>query len=560
MPKNFVPLLFGALAFLSIPGSADDKTPARPNILLILADDLGFSDLGCYGSEIKTPHLNALAADGLRFTQFYNATRCCPTRASLLTGLYPHQAGVGGMTGDQKQPGYRGHLLPNATTLAEVLKSAGYRTFMVGKWHLGKPNPIERGFEEFYGMPGGFNSYWKEKPSFTRLPEGRSGRDYAPGKFYSTDAFADYSIDFINAAHRDTPGQPWFLYLAFNAPHFPLHAWPEDIAKYEDDYLRGWDAIRAERLERMKKLGIVPPDTSLPPRSEWHNDMKGTEGENPAWDSLPEDRRRDLARRMAVYAAMVDRMDAAIGRVVADLKSTGQMDNTLILFLSDNGACAEWDPFGLDESTGPKTTNILHTGEDLKAVGGPDSYISYGSAWANASNTPFRLYKHYANEGGISTPLIVHWPGHLSGQGELRTQPGHITDIMATLTAVSGAKYPAHAPDGTPITPMEGTSLLPEFTGTTSIERDPIFWEHEGNAAVRKDHWKLVRIGREGPWELYDMNSDRTELHNIAKVHPEVVKTLAADWEAWAGRTCVTPYPHEKRHGKKDVNTGPREE
>jgi len=553
-------LLFCVFCALCGSSHAAPPTATRPNILLILADDLGFSDLGCYGSEIKTPNLDALAKDGLRFTQFYNAARCCPTRASLLTGLYPHQAGVGGMTGDQKQPGYRGHLLPNAATLAEVLKSAGYRTFMVGKWHLGKPNPVERGFEEFYGMLGGFNSCWKEKPAFTRLPEGRNERDYAPGQFYSTDAFADYAIDFINAAHRGTPGQPWFLYLAFNAPHFPLHARAEDIAKYEDCYLRGWDAIRSERLERMKKLGIVPADTSLPPRSEWHNDMKRTQGENPAWDSLPEDRRRDLARRMAVYAAMVDRMDAAIGRVVADLKSTGQMDNTLLLFLSDNGACAEWDPFGLDESTGPKTTNILHTGEDLKTVGGPDSYISYGSAWANASNTPFRLYKHYANEGGISTPLIVHWPGHLSEPGGLRTQPGHIADIMATLTDVSGAKYPVTAPDGTPITPMEGTSLLPAFTGTSPAERTPIFWEHEGNAAVRKDHWKLVRIGREGPWELYDMNSDRTELHDLSKTHPEVVQTLAGEWEAWAVRAHIKPCPHEKRHGKKEQKPDLQEE
>lgn len=539
-------LLFASLIF---GGFAAEPESRRPNILLILADDLGFSDIGCYGGEIHTPNLDALAANGLRFTQFYNSTRCCPSRASLLTGLYPHQAGVGEMTTDKHLPGYRGHLLPNAVTLAEVLKSAGYRTFMVGKWHLGKPNPVERGFEEFYGMLGGFNSYWKEKPAFTRLPEGRGARDYPPGKFYSSDAFADYAIDFINQARSDTPGKPWFLYLAFNAPHFPLHAWPEDIAKYEDYYLRGWDAIRSERLERLKKLGVVPADTPLPPRSEWHNDMKGTEGGNPAWDSLPEDRRRDLARRMAVYAAAVDRMDAAIGRVVADLKSNGQLDNTLILFLSDNGACAEWDPFGMDVSTGPKTTNILHTGNDLKSVGGPDSYISYGSGWANASNTPFRLYKHYGNEGGISTPLIVHWPGHVTGG--LRTQPGHITDIMATLADVGGAKYPTQSADGTPVTPMEGKSFVPEFAGKT-VERGPIFWEHEGNAAMRDGNWKLVRVGPGGLWELYDMSTDRTELRDLASANPEKVKAMAAQWNDWADRTHVNPGPPGKHPGKKE--------
>lgn len=543
------PLIFSLLFLAGVASaSAVESSPARPNILLILADDLGFSDLGCCGGEIKTPNLDALAADGLRFTQFYNASRCCPSRASLLTGLYPHQAGVGEMTGDKKLPGYRGHLLPNATTLAEVLKSAGYRTFMVGKWHLANPGPVERGFEEFYGMIGGFNSYWKETP-YTRLPEGRSHRDYPPGKFYSTDVFADYAIDFINQAHHDTSGKPWFLYLAFNAPHFPLHAWPEDIAKYEDYYLRGWDVVRAERLKRMKKLGIVPADTQLTPRSGWHNTIKDKEGVNPAWDSLPEDRRRDLARRMAVYAAAVDRMDAAIGRILADLKRTGQMDNTLILFLSDNGACAEWDPFGFDVATGPKSTNILHSGDDLKTIGGPDSYISYGSAWANTSNTPWRLYKHYGHEGGIGSPLIVHWPGHVPATGELRTQPGHIVDVMATLADVSGAKYPEKAADGTPITPMEGKSLLPEFSGKP-VERGPIFWEHEGNAAVREGRWKLVRVGYDGPWELYDMSADRTEMHNLSGADPEKVKNLAAQWNAWAERAHVTPHPQQGK-GRK---------
>jgi len=532
-------------AIVSVAVTASAPASPRPNILLILADDLGFSDLGCYGGEIRTPNLDALAADGLRFTQFYNATRCCPSRASLLTGLYPHQAGVGAMTGNQGVPGYRGSLQPNTATLAEILRHAGYRTFMVGKWHLAKPGPVERGFEEFYGMPGGFNSCWKEKPSFIRLPEGRSARPYPPGKFYSTDVFADYAIDFINQARSESPGKPWFLYLAFNAPHFPLHAYPEDVAKYEDYYLRGWDAIRTERLDRMKKLGLVTADTQLPPRSEWHHPFSGKDGVNPAWDSLPEDRRRDLARRMAVYAAMVDRMDAAIGRVLADLKRTGQMDNTLIFFLSDNGACAEWDPFGFDVATGPKSTKILHTGDDLQNVGGPDSYISYGSGWANTSNTPWRLYKHYGHEGGISTPLIVHWPTGFSAKNEFRTQPGHIKDLMATIVDASGAEYPAD-----PILPMEGHSLMPAFANKPT-DCGPIFWEHEGNAAVRDGKWKLLRIGSDGPWELYDMETDRTESDNLAAAQPEKLKDLAAQWESWAGRTQVTPYPDPGKGRKK---------
>jgi arylsulfatase len=542
--------------------SAAGATKQKPNIVVILADDMGYSDIGCYGGEIRTPNLDALAANGLRFTQFYNDTRCCPSRASLLTGLYPHQAGMGQMCNDAGAPGYRGSLQPHTATIAEVLRSAGYRTFMVGKWHLSNPGPIERGFEEFYGMLGGFGSCWDEKPGpasvriqgkttssptmwsrgYERLPKDRTRRDYAPGKFYSTDVFADYALDFLASARRESPGKPWFLYLAFNAPHFPLHAYPEDIAKYQNYYLRGWDAIRAERLEKMKGLGIVPPATPLPPLSEWRHPWQNKGGVNPTWDSLPEDRRRDLARRMAVYAAMVDRMDAAIGRVTADLRAAGELDNTLIVFLSDNGACAEWDPIGFDVATGPATTNILHTGDDLEFLGGPDSYISYGSGWANACNTPWRLYKQSTHEGGISTPLIAHWPAGISAKGELRAQHGHLPDIMATVVEVTGAPYPARSPIGVPITPMEGKSLLPAFAGQP-LQRGPIFWEHYGSAAVRDGKWKLVRANRVAAWELYDMETDRTELDNLAASQPEKVKDLATQWEAWAERALVKPYP-----------------
>lgn len=514
-------------ALAAAPVSAAE--PARPNILLILADDLGFSDLGCYGSEIKTPNLDALAAGGVKFTQFYNATRCCPSRASLLTGQYPQVAGF---------PTMAGSLQANCATIPELMRAGGYRTFMVGKWHLGKPNPIERGFDEFYGMLGGFDTCWNEGP-YSRLPQGRKKREYTsskdgkPGTFYSTDVFADYALEFIGGARKEK--KPWFMYLAFNAPHFPLHAPEETVEKYEPVYAQGWDKIREARLARQKELGLFPKEMELTPRSVvprngFNNQSAYVNAPNPAWESLPADRRADLARRMAVYAAMVDRLDAAVGRVVADLKAAGELENTLILFLSDNGACAEWDPFGFDESSSPK--NTLHSGEDLKRVGQPGSYISYGSAWANTCNTPFRLYKHYTHEGGIGTPLVVHWPARLSGKGEWRSQPGHLPDLLPTCLEAAGAAYPAEL-NANAILPAAGRSLLPAILGKPA-EREAFFWEHEGNAAVREAGWKLVRLGKAGPWELYDMAADRLEMKDLASVQPARVREMAAKWEAWA--------------------------
>jgi arylsulfatase len=526
------------LALLASVGSAipAETPPPKPNILLILADDLGYSDLGCFGGEIHTPNLDALAAHGLRLTQFYNSARCCPSRASLLTGLYPHQAGMGGMAGATPGAirGYEGHLTERCVTIAEVLGNAGYRTYMVGKWHLGaKPNPIERGFNEFYGMIGGFNSFWQEQPFYTRLPEDRPHRVYAPDKFYSTDVFADYALDFLAQA-RHTADRPWFLYLAFNAPHFPLHAPKEEIAKYTRVYQQGWDKIRDARYAKMKQLGLLDDRWPLTPRSEYWNPKNNTQGVNPAWDSLDDDRRADLARRMAIFAGMVDRMDQNVGRVVESLRKHGELDNTLVFFLSDNGACAEWDPFGFDERSGPK--NILHKDGDLDRMGGPESYLSYGSGWANAGNTPLRLYKHYAHEGGISTPLIVQWPAGMRRKGELDSRPGHITDIMATCTEVAGATYPKSFNDHA-ILPMEGSSLLPALRNERPKSRT-IFFEHEGNRAVRADQWKLVSLNQ-GPWELYDIGADRTELKNLASVYPELVAKLSGQWDEWAERCFV---------------------
>ncbi len=544
-------LLVAAPFSLAVVALAAAPVP-RPNILLILADDLGWSDLGCYGGEIKTPTLDALAAGGVKFTQFYNTARCCPSRASLLTGLYPHQAHVGNMTQDRGEefPGYRGTLQADSVTLAEVLRDAGYRTSMVGKWHLHMAKtdvkPTDRGFEDFYGMLGGYNSCWDESPYYTRWPKTRTPRTYTsakdgvPGTFYATDAFADYSLDFLAEARREK--KPFFHYLAFNAPHFPLHAHESDIAKYENMYFaKGWDAIRADRLARMKQLGLVPADLALPPRSvvppKSHAKPSPYAGqENPAWTSLPEDRRRDLARRMAVFAAMVDRMDQAIGRVVADLKAHGQFDNTLILFLSDNGACWEWDPLGFDGSSSPQ--NVLHTGADLKKLGQPGDYTSYGSGWANAGNTPWRLYKHFSHEGGIRTPLIAHWPAGLKARGEIRTQAGHLIDLMPTFVELAEAKYPAER-RGTAIQPMEGRSLVPALTADRPIARTaPLFFEHDGSRAVRDGDWKLVSLVGDA-WELYDLAADPTEMRNVSSAQPERVRAMSAQWMEWAQRTHV---------------------
>ena len=518
----------------AIPAQAPiQATAPRPNVLLILADDLGWSDLGCMGGEINTPNIDALSNTGLTFTQFYNSARCSPTRASLLTGLAPHQAGVGNIG-----PA----LSPRSVTIPEVLSPAGYTTSMVGKWHLTERNtPVDRGFGDFYGMLGGFNSYWQEDPYFTRLPAGRPKIEYKANEFYSTNAFADYSIDFLKKAEQDG-GKPWFQYLSFNAPHFPLHAPEKVIEKYEKVYANGWDKIREERLMRQKKLGLIDKNVALTPRSmvpkNWINERTGwADKQNPAWDSLPKDRQADLARRMAVYAAAVDVMDQAVGRVVKHLKDTKQFDNTLIFFLSDNGACAEWDPYGFDKLDSP--TNILHKGDDLKQVGLPGSYISYGSGWANASNAPFRLYKHYAQEGGIRTPLIVHWPkGLKTAPGTRVEQPGEVADIMPTLVQLCGATYPEEH-NGQVIPHYEGTSLVPVLDGGQLAPRE-LFMEHESNRMVRDGSWKLVAL-HDNPWELYNLADDPTEMKDLAAGNVARVEQMSAAWENWAENNNVKP-------------------
>lgn len=531
----------------ALPAAAMSAAPARrPNILLILADDLGYSDPGCYGGEIATPNLDRLARGGVRFTQLYNNARCCPSRAALLTGRHPHAVGMGNMVGGKASaefPGYAGQVPAATPFLPAVLREAGYTTLMAGKWHLGQPGPVERGFDEFYGMVHGFDSFWNEA-RYTRLP---AGRPVTPWKkpFYATDAITDHALSFLDGARR-TPDKPWFLYLAYNAPHFPLHAPKELIDKYQQVYEQGWDAIREQRFARMRRLGLIDPRWRMSPRSVVGPNRVSVlngwaEKQNPAWETIPAARRKDLARRMAVFAAMVDRMDQNIGRVLDDLEARGELSNTLILFCADNGACAEWDPWGFDVSSGP--TNVLHTGAELDGMGQPGSYHSYGSGWANTSNTPWRLYKHYTHEGGISTPTIAHWPAGLKGRaGGFDHRPWHFIDVLPTLAAVAGARAPA----GT-----QGVSAAPMLKGG-KIKRGPLFWEHEGSRAVRDGKWKITAVYPKGEWELYDIEADRTEQTNLAARHPQLVRRMAAQWEEWARQNHAIPWIWKPQYGQAE--------
>ncbi|MEX1027014.1 MAG: arylsulfatase [Candidatus Paceibacterota bacterium] len=526
------------LAILTLGPSARLLATDLPNVLVIVADDLGFSDLGCYGGEIETPHLDQLAAAGVRLTRFYTTGRCCPSRASILTGLYPHRAGLGHMVKDLGQPGYAGRVSTEAVTLAQVLNTAGYRSFISGKWHLGGEDPTQHGFEEFYGTLVSAKTFW-EPDHFLRLPADRTRREYDPQSFYGTDAVTDHAISFLDFAGH-TPDKPWLLYLAYNAPHFPLHAPREEIAKYADRYHVGWDELRERRLASMKSLGIVADTTRLTPRSPYWNYGETATGVNPAWKTLPKARRADLARRMAIYAAMVDRMDQNIGRLLDNLRSKEELDNTLIIFLSDNGACAEWDPHGFDIRSSPN--NILHQGTEIDRMGQPGTFHSVGSGWANASNAPWRLYKHYNHEGGISSPCIVHWPAGLDRDGQIDHRPAHLIDLMPTLVDVSGATYPDRF-DGQTIAAMAGTSLLPLLQGGT-VDARPLYFEHEGHRAVIEGRWKLVAL-RDESWELYDVDADRTELNNLVTEHPQVARRLSSQWDQWARENHVTPFPSD---------------
>ncbi len=502
---------------------SDVQSYSKPNIILIMSDDMGFSDLGTYGGEVETPNLDRLAQRGVKFTQFYNTARCCPTRASLITGLYPHQTGIGHMTNppnsknhDLGLPAYRGFLNKNNVTIAEVLKQNGYSTLMTGKWHLGMETedlwPLQRGFDHYYGILAGASNYFE--------PEGQRGItlqneqiEVTDPNFYTTDAFTDHALQFIDKSQEKDNKAPFFLYLAYTAPHWPLQAKKEDIDKYRNLYAKGWGALREERFQRMQQMGLLEPNTKL------------SDQDSRDWDSLSKEKQDEMILRRAIYSAQIDRMDQNIGKLIDHLESKGLRDNTLIIFLDDNGACAEGGMLG----GGPSSQ--LETKEGY--------FLSYGQAWANASNTPFRKYKHWLHEGGIATPLIINWPGHIapSDQGKVIRNYGFLPDIMATIVEVSKAKYPSNF-NGNTIPPMEGESLLPLLEGSEDqVHKQPIFWEHEGNKAVRLGDFKLVmewQPDNKGTWELYNLAEDRSETNNLALQNPDKVDELSRLWSQWA--------------------------
>ncbi|TWV13229.1 arylsulfatase [Bacteroidaceae bacterium HV4-6-C5C] len=531
----------------------------RPNILVILADDLGYSDLGCYGGEIHTPNLDKLAKEGVRFSHFYNTSRSCPTRASLLTGLYQHQAGIGRMTFDDHLPGYRGTLSRDAVTIAEVLKQAGYGTCMLGKWHVAETPlrddqrawlnhqvyhetfsdlsnyPVNRGFDTHYGVIYGVVDYFDP----FSLVEGEVPVKNVPKDYYITQALSDRAVEEVDKYSKQD--KPFFMYLAYTCPHWPLQALPEDIAKYKDTYKGGWEAIRNARYERQKKMGLFSGATDF--LSERQFKDKWEENTHAEWD----------ARAMAVHAAMVDRMDQGIGEVINALSRNGQLDNTLILFLSDNGCssevCQNYSPGENDRPDMTRDGRAVVYPHNKEVLPGPETtYASLGPEWANVANTPFRYWKAKSYEGGICTPMIAHWPkGIKNNIGGVTPEIGHVMDIMATCVDISGATYPDKY-KGHSIVPMEGLSLSPVFKTGHRIGHAYLGFEHFNERAfLGNDGWKIVCPGgNKAKWELYNLNTDRSEKHNVADLYPAKVSELVNAYEKWAKRCMVEPYPGQK--------------
>ncbi|MFT4094100.1 MAG: arylsulfatase [Niabella sp.] len=556
MKKYFTILLLAAF----YTGFADPGKPVRkdkrPNIILILADDLGYSDIGCFGGEIHTPNLDKLAKAGMRFTQFYNISRCCPTRASLLTGLYNHDAGIGDMTAQGDNEAYKGHIGKDAVTIAEVLKEAGYRTAMSGKWHvsntLTQPTreaqlkwlshqaeyplfspvdqyPTSRGFEKFYGTIWGVVDYFDP----FSLVEGTEPVKNIPPGYYHTDAINSKAAAYIKEFAAGD--QPFFLYVAENAPHWPLQALPEDIKKYENTYKTGWEAIREQRYKKMVQLGLIDPGiTKLSPR-------------NPAaqsWEENP-DKEWD-ARAMAVHAAMIDRMDQGIGKILQALEATKQSDNTVIIFLSDNGASAElcerYGP-GFDRPGETRDGRKIAYNTDKRVLPGAETtYFSIGPAWANVANTPYRLWKSESTEGGVRSPTIVSWPAGIKNKGTKTDRVSHVMDFMATFIELAGATYPKEY-KGNTIRPLEGTSFVPVFSGSKDAGHALLFNEHEGSKYVREGAWKLVMPKGAKSWSLYNIMEDQTELNDLSAQYPDKVQSLAGQWNNWAQQHHVLPKP-----------------
>ncbi len=499
------------------------------NIVIILADDLGYSDIGAYGSEIATPNLDRLAENGLLMTRFYNTARCSPSRASLLTGLYPHQAGVSLLDSDYGVPGYHGSLTNHSATLSEVLAGSGYSSYISGKWHVGKEEgewPLDRGFDRYYGLIEGSSNYYDNtdfrnpkrhrlflidrEPYQVPVPTEQMWRNNEG--YHMTDAFTDYAIEFLD---EHDSNDPFFLYLAYTAPHWPLHAFPKDIERYRGRYEMGWDSLRVLRYQKQIELRITDPDTELSPTSDRVE----------AWEQADPQRKEQWKLEMALYAAMIDHMDRSIGRVIQQLKAMGEFENTLILFLSDNGGCHT-------------TPTVAHLDGEL---GGPRSFPSYGYEGAEVSNVPYRLWKQFIHEGGIASPLIAHYP-KLIEPGRIDDQMAHIIDIMPTIVELSGATYPVER-DGKAIQPMQGESLVSVFRGGEMPRRQPLYFEHSGNRGVRDGQWKLVSTRFDLQWELYNMKDDPTELNDVSGEHPEIKNRLIGLYETWAKENNVLSYP-----------------
>jgi arylsulfatase len=523
-------VLLMLMTFFACSSKYRDKISTRPNILLILVDDMGYSDIGCYGGEIPTPNIDALAGQGLRMTQFYNAARCCPSRASLLTGLYPHQAGMGHQNQDRGHPAYRGHITNNATTIAEALGANGYRAYHVGKWHVGSRReywPDKKGFDQYFSLIEGAMNYYNQWPwvkgqdslelTYNGMPyHTRSG-------FYATATFSDSAAAFIR---RHDGAKPFFMYLAYNAPHWPLHAPQQEVDRYRGTYLAGWDSIRSTRFRRLKELGLLKPEAVLSER--FHS--------IPDWDVLDPTAKQDWDLKMALYAAVMDNLDRGIGTVIGALESKGQLNNTLIIFLSDNGGCHE-DPVP------PEAPWVVHPTDGRP--GSPRSFPAYAIPWANVSNTPFSYFKSFVHEGGIATPFIVRYPPMIPAGAVNNNTAGHIMDILPTLLDFTGIVYPSEIADRQ-ITLASGISLLPSWRGEPQNRNTPVFWEHQFNRAVRHDNWKLVsaykileKPGIYNKWELYNLAEDPTEQTDLVGTYPDKADSLKAMYNAWAAETQV---------------------
>jgi len=514
-------VVFGALSASFIPSS---HNTVPPNIIIILADDMGYSDIGCYGSEINTPNIDQLAQEGVKFTQFYNSARCCPTRASLLTGMYHHKTGMGGMTNTNIElPAYQGYLNKECMTFGEIFKSAGYKTYLSGKWHVGDKKdswPVNRGFDKSFSLIVGAADYFDPyKGNYDALRLVLDSQKYIPNNpdFYMTNAFSDYAYEFIDEHLNKCSGTPFLLYLSYTAPHWPLQALPQDISRYEDTYKIGWDSVRMQRYKKMQNLGIIDKSDKLSPRNETV----------PAWNELTKDEKSVWSHKMAVYAAMIDNMDQGIGKLLNLLEIRDIAQNTIVIFISDNGGCKEdAERFGVNE--------------EESTPGGPGSFIGYDTPWANVSNTPFRYFKRWMHEGGIATPFIMKYPQKIK-KNSIRNTAAHIIDIVPTLMDYARIEYPDKY-DGNNLKSLDGKSLLSVIHNNDSSQHDALYWEHLGYRAVRSHNWKIVSTYPDNTWELYNLSVDRSEMVDLSELFPDKVDELEKQYVKWSKESDVMPW------------------